>query len=266
MFVPLHDKNSLEHIKLQWVTLLLIAANVFVWWQTATPAMLASEASNAFFYSYGFIPSVANDTAQLPAEFVVIPQPVSYVSYAFLHGDFLHLAGNMLFLWVFGDNVEDATGHIRFFVFYILCAIAGAWVHQLALPSSNAPLIGASGATAGIVAAYLLLHPKVKVWILFLARIPLRLSAMWVIGGWILFQIYNFLAVPESQVSWAAHVGGIVAGLILLPILMRHDVRLFDQNLQEVTEDADSPATNNVSATDTKPDNSSIWGRGRDNK
>ena len=91
----------------------------------------------------------------------------------FLHGDILHLLSNMLFLWVFGDNVEDAMGHIKFLVFYLACGIAGGLAHALMLPASKLPLIGASGAVAGVIAAYLILHPRVMVWVLAFRFIPL---------------------------------------------------------------------------------------------
>ncbi len=270
MFIPLHDSNALEHIKLQYVTLSIIVVNVFVWLMTSTPAIMGVEEANAVFFSYGFIPAVVNDLAILPPEYTFVPEPLQYVSYAFFHGDFMHLAGNMLFLWVFGDNVEDAMGHLKYLVFYLLCAAAGALAHRLAIPNSEAPLIGASGAAAGVVAAYVLLHPKVRVWILAFGRIPLRLSAMWVIGAWIAFQLFNFLFMPETQVSWAAHIGGIVAGALLVFVLKRRDVALFDQDLPQssVAEQQSEPATRPSEAKSggAVPRTGRIWGRRSDNK
>lgn len=229
MFIPLHDANALKHIRLQYVTLALIIANVAIWLFFMSPFYANETAVQAAVYSWGFIPVVASGQEVLPPELQLAPPWASYVTYAFLHGDFLHLAGNMLFVWVFGDNVEDALGHLRFLVFYILCAIAGAIAHSLVLPQSESPLIGASGAAAGVVAAYLMLHPRVKVWILALGRIPLRLSAFWVIGLWIAFQLFSLAAGGEEQVSFAAHVGGIAAGAVLLPVLKRKGVALFDR-------------------------------------
>ena len=116
------------------------------------------------------VPGVSNVVNQI----AVVPETLTYVTYSFLHGDIFHLGGNMLFLWVFGDNIEDALGHVKFLVFYLLCAAAGALFHGLLAPLSQVPLIGASGAIAGVVTAYLILHPRVKIWILAFARIPLR--------------------------------------------------------------------------------------------
>ncbi|MEM9574358.1 MAG: rhomboid family intramembrane serine protease, partial [Pseudomonadota bacterium] len=116
MFVPLHDANGLKHIQLQYVTLGLIATNVLVY--LLANVALSEGAFNAAAVSFGYIPAVVNDFRDLPPDLAVIPENLSLVSYSFLHGDFMHLAGNMLFLWVFGDNVEDALGHIKFLIFY----------------------------------------------------------------------------------------------------------------------------------------------------
>ena len=130
----------------------------------------------------------------LPPELYVVPEDLTYLTYAFLHADIFHLGGNMLFLWVFGDNIEDALGHFRFLVFYLLCAIGGAAFHGFLDPASEMPLIGASGAIAGIVSAYLVLHPRVKIWILAFGRIPLRIPAWIALTLWIGFQVLMFAA------------------------------------------------------------------------
>ena len=256
MFIPLHDHNSLQNIRLQFVTLSLIAINILVWLFTGTPALNDASQANTIFLALGFVPAIANDLAVLPPEIVYLHDSASYITYAFLHADFMHLAGNMLFLWVFGDNVEDAMGHFRFLVFYLLCTIAGAYAHKLALPTSEAPLIGASGAAAGVVSAYLMLHPKVKIWVLILGRIPLRLPAIWLLGAWILYQIFQFTVMDEGAISWAAHLGGIVAGIVLVAIFKRSDIPLFDQNI--------TPASAQVNQIPTeKAPPKPIWGRNR---
>ena len=165
------------------------------------------------------------------SNFVLVPEDTTYLTYSFLHGDIFHLGGNMLFLWVFGDNVEDAMGHLRYLVFYFLCAGAGALVHGLVVPDSQTPLIGASGAIAGIVAAYLMLNPRVKVWVLAFGRIPLRIPAWIVLAAWIALQFGMFLWGGEEQISFAAHVGGIVAGALLILVMRRKGVPLFDQGI-----------------------------------
>jgi membrane associated rhomboid family serine protease len=179
----------------------------------------------------GYIPSTIYDIAERPPELTMVPDYATYVTYAFLHSDVFHLGGNMLFLWVFGDNVEDALGHFRYFVFYLACAIAGAFVHGMTGPDSQAPLIGASGAVAGVVAAYLILHPRVKIWILAFARIPLRVPAYVALALWIAFQFVMFAIGGEDQISWGCHVGGIVAGGVLVFLLRRRGQPILDSRI-----------------------------------
>ncbi len=221
MFIPLYDTNRLRRIRRQYVTFGLIALNVAVYLATV---VAGDVFTNAAMLGLGFIPSVVYHTAELAPQYVVIPEDLSYVTYSFLHADLVHLGGNMLFLWVFGDNVEDALGHLRYLLFYLACAVGGAVVHGLVAPDSQAPLIGASGAVAGIVTAYLILYPRVKVWILAFARIPLRIPAYMVLALWIATQFILFLAGGEDQVSWACHVGGIVTGAVLVLVLRRRDI------------------------------------------
>ena len=257
MFIPLHDANTLKHISHPYVNYILIAANIIIWVISASPAIVDPETAKRAAISFGFIPSVVNNLAELPAEFIVIPEKLTYISYAFLHAHFMHLAGNMLFIWVFGDNIEDAMGHLRYIAFYLLCAAGAAFSHGLVAQNSNAPLIGASGAAAGIVAAYLILHPKVRIWILALGRIPLRIPAYIVLGAWIAFQIWNFFANSEDQVSWAAHIGGLIAGAILIFPFKRKDVPLFDRE-----PDAATPSSEASHAEKIPPEPpSSKWGR-----
>ncbi|MEP9373018.1 rhomboid family intramembrane serine protease [Mesorhizobium sp. KR1-2] len=233
MFIPLYDSNHLRHIKHQYVTIALIAVNVVVYFLTSSSDEYTAQAR---MLGLGYIPSVAFDNAVLPAELALVPTLLTYVTYAFLHNDIWHLGGNMLFLWVFGDNVEDALGYVRYLIFYLLCAISGAVVHGLVAPDSQAPLIGASGAIAGIVTAYLILYPRVKIWVLAFGRIPLHIPAYITLGLWILFQLSMLMLGSEDQISWACHAGGIVAGAVLVVFLRSRDVPLFDQ------DDAEAPA------------------------
>ncbi len=259
MFIPLYDSNHLRSISLQYVTFGLIAANVLVYFATT---LGGDNFTTAAVLGLGFIPSVVHDTAELPVQYVVIPENFSYLTYAFLHADIFHLGGNMLFLWVFGDNVEDALGHFRYLVFYLACAVAGAVVHGLVAPDSQEPLIGASGAIAGVVAAYLILYPRVKVWILAFARIPLRIPAYIVLALWILLQVVMFLAGGEDQISWACHIGGILAGTALVFILRRRSVPLTDEEIV-VPVPVPLPAEVNETSAAEPPSTAptSPWGR-----
>jgi membrane associated rhomboid family serine protease len=150
----------------------------------------------------------------------------------FFHADVFHLVGNMLFLWVFGDNVEDAMGHLRFLVFYLACGVFAALFHAWMLPDSDLPLIGASGAVAGVIAAYLMLHPRVGVWVLAFKVIPLRITAGLALGIWIALQVV-MVAMPDmGPVAWWAHIGGLIAGAVLILFMRRPGVPLFDKGLR----------------------------------
>ena len=230
MFIPLHDRNKLDHIDLQYVTLGLIVLNVLIWLATSISGA-SGDFTIAAILGFGYIPAVANGFLDLPPGLEVVPESATYVTYAFLHGDIWHLGMNMLFLWVFGDNIEDALGHVKFLVFYLACAAAGALAHGLLDPRSEVPLIGASGAVAGIVAAYLMLHPKVRIWVLVLAKIPLPLPAFVPLLFWVGYQVVMLVTDSGGSVSWAAHAGGIVAGVLLVVPLKRRAVPLFDRKV-----------------------------------
>ena len=148
----------------------------------------------------------------------------------FIHGDVLHFSFNMVFLWVFGDNVEDAMGHRRFVSFYLLCGVLASLVHLWSDPSSTVPTIGASGAISGVLGAYFVLHPKAKVWVLVLSVLPLKLPTYAIIGGWAGFQLLNaFYAEPDmTNVAWWAHVGGFIIGATLIPFFKQEHVPIWD--------------------------------------
>lgn len=233
MFIPLHDGKPVRFIHRQWMTLLIIATNIGVF--AVFNLGLGSAGGLKFAaLAFGYVPAVSNDLATLPVAYRTIPDDLyglAALTSAFVHADFFHLLGNMLFIWVFGDNVEDALGHVRYLIFYLICAFCAASFHALVFPTAAIPLIGASGAAAGIVAAYLMLHPKMKVWVLFLSFFPLELQAIWVLGAWVAFQVFMFLTDTQGEVSWAAHLGGVVAGLVLVGLLKRRDVPLFDKTI-----------------------------------
>ncbi|MCQ1569488.1 rhomboid family intramembrane serine protease [Neorhizobium galegae] len=228
MFIPLHDAVELKYIRVQYVTISIIAVNVLVWLFTNFSAPEVAERASL---GLGFIPAVIFNYATLDPSLVIVPDDFTFVTYAFLHMDFWHLASNMLFLWVFGDNVEDALGHVKFLAFYLLCAAAGAALHGFVASSSEGPLIGASGAISGAVAAYFLLHPRVRVWVLVLFRIPLPLPAFIPLALWIVQQFAMLALDLDGMVSWGAHVGGIIAGAILVLFMRRKGVPLFDRNI-----------------------------------
>jgi membrane associated rhomboid family serine protease len=233
-FIPIFDDNPLRSIRFQWVTLGLIVANVVIY----LLAILGdSDAAQAAVISFALVPSQLFNIpsvgeAPVPTGLALqVPSWLTLITYQFLHGSFLHLFSNMLFLWVFGDNVEDALGHLGFLAFYLLCGVAGGLAHAAAVPSSGFPLVGASGAIAGVIAAYLMLHPKVRVWVLVFRFLPLKIAAVWVLGFWVLTQLAMALIAPADAVAWWAHVGGIAAGAVLVLFMRRPGVLLFDRGL-----------------------------------
>ena len=225
MFVPFHDRNPLRYIRHAWVARGIVVANVliFLFYQRAG----AEEATLASVVSFGLIPSTLTGVHIRPDTAIGLAEPLTLVTYSFLHADFWHLAGNMLFLWVLGDNVEDATGHARFVVFYLVCVVGGGLAHVLALPGSDTVLIGASGGVAGVIAAYLILHPRVRIWVLVLFRFPVPLPTFIVLGFWVLWQIWMVVFGAEGDVSWITHLGGLVTGALAILLLKRRGVPLF---------------------------------------
>ena len=214
------------------MTVALIALNVVAYaiLQTGWFIPLEDEDLTAFaVVPAQFLANAGGDTAFLASGSMLVPERLTLVTYMFLHGVWFHLIGNMLFLWVFGDNIEDAMGHARFVMFYLMCGIFAALSHTYMLPRSDLPLIGASGAVAGIISAYLILHPRVKVWVLALWRIPIRITAAWALGLWILGQVANLFFASEEAVAWWAHLGGLVAGGLLILFMRRRGVVLFDR-------------------------------------
>ena len=230
MFVPIRDENPLRSIRLQYVTIGLIALNV------AGFLLEISGLPTGVVASFAVVPSellkvnLLGGAAFGPNDALAVPEYYTLLSYMFLHGDIFHLASNMLFLWVFGDNVEDAMGHAKFLVFYVLCGIAAALAHTVMQPASNIPLIGASGSVAGVIAAYLILHPRVRVWVLAFRFIPLRISAAFALGAWMLMQIVMLVLPQGDHVAWWAHIGGVLAGAVLVLFMRRPGVPLFDRD------------------------------------
>ncbi|MCB4767175.1 rhomboid family intramembrane serine protease [Ancylobacter sp. Lp-2] len=225
MLLPINDDNPLEGITHAYVTWALIAVNIVVF--VLVQHGYRPEIDVATVFGYGAIPAVVHHAAVLPAEYERLPAELTLISYMFLHGGWLHLAGNMAFLWVFGDNVEDALGHARYFVFYLACGVAGGLAHAFAVPESASPLVGASAAISGLVGAYLMLHPNVRIWVLMFMRIPIRVPAIWPLGAWIAFQMWNALRAGEADTAWWAHVGGLATGAVLVVFLRRSGVPLW---------------------------------------
>ncbi len=217
---PLRDDVPSRHFPL--VTTSIVAINVVVF----LFQVLAGPEASSIVALFGIVP--ARITTQWQNPLVVL----TLFSSMFLHGGWAHLIGNIWYLWIFGDNVEDRMGRGRFLIFYTLCGLAAGLLQIVAAPRSAIPMIGASGAIAGVLGAYLLLYPRARVRTLvplfFFMRV-VWLPAIVVLGSWFVIQLLNGLAslnvvVQTGGVAWWAHIGGFVAGMALLPVFRRRDI------------------------------------------
>jgi len=224
--IPLHDDNPTSTVPVITVAVIVACTLAFLW-----ELSLGERALQAAIFSLGVTPATLVGSARLPPEMQLVPPWATLLTSMFLHGGWMHLIGNMLYLWIFGNNIEDSMGHGRFVVFYVLCGIAAALAQAIPNPGSTIPMIGASGAISGVLGAYLLLFPRARV----LVAIPLgfflhtvRLSAVWVLGFWFVLQLINSALAPVDGggVAWGAHIGGFVAGLALIPFFKHRRVRL----------------------------------------
>jgi membrane associated rhomboid family serine protease len=220
--LPIKDDLKHKHIRFPFVTIGLIVICVLVF----LFQLVVDTPDDRISISFGAIPVIVTGQQVLPAVYDVIPSSLTLITSMFLHGGWLHLIFNMLFLWVFGDNVEDAMGHFRFLIFYLLCGVLGTGSHIAMEIGSTSPLIGASGAISGVLGAYLVLHPKSQLLVLFMNFIPMKLPAILVLGAWIGFQFMSLGS--ESNTAWWAHIGGFCAGMLLVVPFHRKDFVLFD--------------------------------------
>ncbi len=167
------------------------------------------------FYSYGLIPSVLMDNNKLPLDLYVIPSWLTIFTSMFMHGGFMHLIGNMLYMWIFADNIEDNLGPIKFIIFYFLCGVGAAMTQVLMDTYSQVPMVGASGAIGGVLGAYLINHPNAKVLVLipfgFFSQL-IKIRALYVLGFWFILQFIS----TGGGVAYAAHIGGFISGMILI--------------------------------------------------
>ncbi len=220
MLVPIRDENPT--LRPPVVTVAIIAVCTVV---SLYQLALSEREEEVFALGFGMIPGVLFGTRHLSAAIPAVDPWLTIVTSMFLHGGLLHLAGNMIYLWVFGNNIEDAMGHARFIVFYLLCGAAAALAQASVEPDSPIPMIGASGAISGVLGAYLVLHPHARVVVLFFYGLvtTVTLPAMAVLGWWIVVQVVNVLLAEPGQggVAWYAHLGGFVAGMALI-VFFRH--------------------------------------------
>jgi membrane associated rhomboid family serine protease len=223
--IPLSDENPTRTAPV--VTVLIIVANTLFWLYEVARGVTLSV------LDYGLIPrwllhGIADGLIDLPSGSLAtlhqeVPWPLTVLTAMFTHGSWMHIIGNMWFLWIFGDNLEDRMGRFRYVVFYLLCGVVAAAAQVFMTPDSMAPMVGASGAIAGVLGGYIVLYPTARVrclWILIVFITTVRIPAWALLGVWFLSQ---FLTPIGSGVAWVAHVGGFLAGLLLVRLFVRAD-------------------------------------------
>ena len=214
--IPLKDDNPTSARPI--VTYFIIVLCVLVFF-----VQLGSQSykTGQLFYSYGLIPSVLMGHDQLPMDFYVVPAYITIFSSMFMHGGFMHLIGNMLYMWIFADNIEDNLGPTKFIIFYLLSGICAAMAQVLMDTHSQIPMVGASGAIGGVLVAYMINHPNARVLVLipfgFFSQL-IKIRALYVLGFWFILQIINssMMSSGGGGVAYAAHIGGFVSGIVLI--------------------------------------------------
>jgi membrane associated rhomboid family serine protease len=224
--IPLRDDNPSGTPQIVTIAFIVMCVLVFLW-----QLSFGAQGGQRIVYALGVVPASLLGQGQLPAELSLVPPWITVFTSMFMHGGWMHLIGNMLYLWIFGDNVEDSMGHGRFVVFYLLCGVAAVLAQALPDPSSTIPMVGASGAISGVLGAYLLLYPHARV----LVAIPfgfflhtMRIPAGLVLVLWFGLQLFSSAMAQPGQggVAFRAHIGGFIAGVILIPIFKQRQVRL----------------------------------------
>ncbi len=220
--IPLKDENPTQTFP--FITISLIVANVLIFFYES---ILNQESLKQLVYHFGIIPyHLTHFTHAIEPS--GIPRFLTLITSTFFHGDILHLASNMLFFWIFGNNIEDALGHIKFIFFYFISGSAAGLTQAFVTPQSFIPVIGASGAVAGILGAYLILYPHARIltlfWFLFFIRI-IRIPTVLFLGFWFFIQV--FYAGSGGNVAWFAHIGGFIAGMIMIIPIWKRRRRIF---------------------------------------
>lgn len=231
--IPIKDDNPTTIFPL--MTILLIAANVAVFIYQVT----LGEAAQGFVYRFGAVPwevTHFQEFPNFPGDYQSsIPGVLTIFTSMFLHGGPVHLLGNMLYLWIFGDNIEALVGHFRFLFFYLCCGLVASLGHVISDPQSTLPMVGASGAISGVLGAYFIRFPKARVHVLIIFILfirVIRVPAIIVLGIWLVIQIMNGLGTlgfGGGGVAWFAHIGGFIAGLILIFFFQKVEPRQSSQ-------------------------------------
>jgi len=222
--IPLRDSIKSKSFPVVNLTIIVLNLLIYTWEVMVEPYQL-----NQIFYAYGLIPADFMNALYMGAP--LTPVLVNFITSTFIHGGWIHVIGNMLFLWVFGDNVEDRLGHLKYLAFYLLAGIAGGLVHLLTNPFSTIPVVGASGAVAGVLGAYVIVFPRSRI----LTLVPIiiiftliEIPAVVFIALWFIIQLFNGVASlggAANPVAWWAHVGGFIMGALLIKMMAPRRVK-----------------------------------------
>ena len=217
MLIPVRDENRRKTFPV--ITILILAINIAIF----IYQIMHRDQMQTMIYRFGLIPRQIvgfHEISGLKPEFQSpIPGVLTLITSMFLHAGLFHLIGNMLYLGIFGDNVEALTGHFRFIWFYLLCGITASLTHVAFSPDSITPMIGASGAVSGILGAYFIRFPRARIHLLFLFIIIVRIPAWIILGVWFIMQVFNGWVNQGSEgegVAWFAHIGGFLAGILFI--------------------------------------------------
>ena len=218
-FFPFADENPTN--KKPIISWLIIFACSFIFLKQTSDPMYITEQT---FLSFGMIPAILFGHSELSGPLKIIPPFLSIFTSMFLHGGWMHIIGNMTYLYIFGDNIEERLGRLKFIIFYLITGIVAAFSQAIIDPTSTIPMIGASGAIAGVLGGYLVLFPRAKIkvffWFIIFVKI-IKIRAYIVLGGWIIIQFISFNGsdLNSGGVAYAAHIGGFISGVLLINIM-----------------------------------------------
>ena len=225
LFFPFADENPTNKKPIISWLIIFACSSIFLN-QIFDPSYITEQN----FLSFGMIPAILFGHSELSGPLKIIPPFLSIFTSMFLHGGWMHIIGNMTYLYIFGDNIEERLGKFKFIIFYLITGIVAAFSQAIIDPTSTIPMIGASGAIAGVLGGYLVLYPKANIKVLFWFIIfikVIRIRAFIVLGGWIIIQFISFNGtdVNSSGVAYAAHIGGFISGILLINIMKNKTIQ-----------------------------------------
>ncbi len=226
--IPIRDRNPSGTFPVVTISIIVLNTIIFLY------EISLGHKLDVFLFQYGVVPLKVLYSTDIP-DTTLVEAYLPFVTYMFLHGGFIHLIGNMWYLWIFGDNIEDMLGRFRFILFYFLCGIGSALVHVFLNSRSGIPCVGASGAIAGVLGAYMISFPRARVLVvipLFIIWQLIELPAILVLGFWFFIQFFNGAAAISSieggaGIAWWAHIGGFILGIVFIKVFPKQRRRYY---------------------------------------